>query len=156
MVANRVVSIREDGRIGTQKHLQAKIFSLRTARARNGISGCCVHVLVMDFFITVLSCLPSLFFFLRCASYARGDANITIRGVNLSENAIARGSVVFLASSFLYTYQVDFIDSTGSSDLSAVQVDDESTYVAVETAFNGFEGEVDRKHQQHVKNKKYA
>ncbi|CAN0430305.1 unnamed protein product, partial [Ascophyllum nodosum] len=70
--------------------------------------------------------------------------------------AIARGSVVFLASSFLYTYQVDFIDFTGSSDLSALQVDDESTYVAVETAFNGFEGEVDRKHQQHVKNKKYA
>ena len=60
---------------------------------------------------------------------------------------------MFLASSFLYTYQVDFIDSTGSSDLSAVQVDDESTYVAVETAFNGFEGEVGRKHQQHVKTK---
>ena len=156
MVANRVVIIREDDRIGTEKYFQAKIFSLRTARARNGIRGCYLHVLVMHFFIAVLSCWPPLFFFLRRASYARDDAKITIRGVALSENAIARGSVVFLASSSLYTNQVDFIDFTGSTDLSAVQVDDKSTYVAVETAFNGFEGEVGRNHQQRVKNKKMS
>ena len=155
MVANRVVSIWEDDRIRTEKYFQAKIFPLRTARARNGIRECYLHVLVMHLFIAVLSCWPPLFFFLRRARYARDDAKITIRGVALSENTIALGSVVFPASSSLYTNQVDFIDFNGSLDLSAVQVDDESTYVAVETAFNGFEREVGRKHQQHVKNKKY-
>lgn len=38
--------------------------------------------------------------------------------------------------------QVDFKDSSGSSDLSAVQVDQASSYMAENTSFTGFEGEV--------------
>lgn len=38
--------------------------------------------------------------------------------------------------------QVDFIDSSGSSDLSAVQVDQGSSYMAEDTSFTGFEEEV--------------
>lgn len=38
--------------------------------------------------------------------------------------------------------QVDFKDSSGSSDLSAVQVDQASSYMAEDTSFTGFEGEV--------------
>lgn len=38
--------------------------------------------------------------------------------------------------------QVEFKDTTKSSDLSAVQVDEESSYMAVDTSFVGFQGEV--------------
>ena len=79
----------------------------------------------------------------RChSSYARDDANITIRGATLSDNVVARGSVAFILSSYLYTDQVIFSDIRESPDLLAVQVGDDSTYIAVETTFAGFEGEV--------------
>lgn len=39
-------------------------------------------------------------------SYAREGANVTLRGVTLSDNKVARGSVVFLVDSSLQTYQV--------------------------------------------------
>ena len=38
--------------------------------------------------------------------------------------------------------QVNFKDTTKSSDLSAVQVDADSIYMAEGTSFEGFEGEV--------------
>ena len=38
--------------------------------------------------------------------------------------------------------QVEFRDSSGSLDLSAVQVDQGSNYTAEDTSFKGFEGEV--------------
>lgn len=38
--------------------------------------------------------------------------------------------------------QVDFEDSSGSSDISAVQVDHKSSYMAEYTSFTGFDGEV--------------
>ena len=51
------------------------------------------------------------FFFTRCAvlpppSYARDGANVTLRGISLFDNAVARGSVVFIVNSELQTYQV--------------------------------------------------
>lgn len=39
-------------------------------------------------------------------------------------------------------WQVDFIDSVGYADLSAVQADEESRFIAEDTAFIGFNGEV--------------
>ena len=78
----------------------------------------------------------------RHSSYAREQANITLHGVSLVDNIIARGSVVFVVSSTFRTDQVLFSDSNKSPDLSAVQLDDDSTYVAVETTFYGFQGEV--------------
>lgn len=45
-------------------------------------------------------------------------------------------------SSILYTYRVNFSDSTQTSDLSAVQTDSDSIYIAEETTFVGFEGQV--------------
>lgn len=76
------------------------------------------------------------------ASYAREDATVTAHDVNVSDNEIARGSVMFFVSSTLYTYRVNFSDSTKSPDLSAVQSDHDSTYIAEETIFVGFKGEV--------------
>ena len=80
----------------------------------------------------------------RCASYAREKTNVTIHDALISNNFIARGSVVFVVSTFIQTYRVNFMDTSGSVDLSAVQSDDESTFVAEETAFIGFQGEVRR------------
>ena len=80
----------------------------------------------------------------RCASYAREGANVTIHDALISDNFIARGSMVFIVSSFIHTYQVKFIDNTESADVSAVQLDDDSTFVAEETTFTGFQGEVRR------------
>ena len=68
--------------------------------------------------------------------------NVTIHDAHISDNIIARGSVVFIVSSFIHTYRVNFIDTTESADLSALQSDDNSTFVAEETAFIGFQGEV--------------
>ncbi|CAN0454647.1 unnamed protein product, partial [Ascophyllum nodosum] len=62
------------------------------------------------------------------AIYARDDAYITIRGATLSDNVIARGSVAFILSSYLYTDQVIFSDTRESPDLLAVQVGDDATY----------------------------
>lgn len=76
------------------------------------------------------------------ARYARGEANVTVRDVNVSDNEIARGSVIFVVSSTLSTVRVNFSDSTKSTDRSAVQSDIDSTYIAEETTFVGFEGEV--------------
>lgn len=42
----------------------------------------------------------------------------------------------------VWPHQVVFNDTSGSSDLSAVQVDDSSVYMAEDTSFVGFEGEV--------------
>ena len=55
----------------------------------------------------------------------------------MSDNTIAQGSVVFIVSSNVYAYQVDFVDTSKSSDLSAVQSDGESTFVAEGTIFVG-------------------
>lgn len=38
--------------------------------------------------------------------------------------------------------QVEFKDSSGSKELSAVQVDEMSSYQAEDTSFRGFAGEV--------------
>lgn len=38
--------------------------------------------------------------------------------------------------------QVDFVDFSGSTDVAAVQVDQASSYMAEDTSFTGFEGEV--------------
>ena len=46
--------------------------------------------------------------------------------------------------------QVEFSDSSGSLDLSAVQVDRKSTYTAEDTSFIGFEGEVRFAHNRAV------
>ena len=81
-----------------------------------------------------------------CASYARDKAISTIRDVNISDNTVARGSVVVVYSSTLYTDSVVFSDATKASDLSAVQLDKTSTYIGQEIAFNGFEGEVGARH----------
>ena len=67
---------------------------------------------------------------------------MTLQGVTISDNVIARGSVVFIVSSTVYAYQVVFIDTSESPDLSAVQSDSESTFVAEGTTFIGFQGEV--------------
>lgn len=88
------------------------------------MSECCAHG---------LSCNPS---------FARADAEVIVRGVNVSDNAVALGSTIFIVSSTLYTDRVNFQDSTSSSDLLAVQSDQNSTYVAEKTAFIGFHGEV--------------
>ena len=50
--------------------------------------------------------------------------------------------MAFILSSYLYTDQVIFSDTRESPDLLAVQVGDDATYIAVETTFTGFEGEV--------------
>lgn len=50
------------------------------------------------------------------------------------------GSVLFCGCG--HGAQVDFKDTTKSSDLSAVQVDAGSTYTAEDTSFDGFAGEV--------------
>ena len=57
-------------------------------------------------------------------------------------------SMSFLTNNFVVRLccriwaQVSFIDTTKSSDLSAVQVGKGSTYKAEDTSFVGFEGEV--------------
>ena len=80
-------------------------------------------------------------------SYAREDAEVTVHDVNVSDNEIARGSVIFVVSSTLNTVRVNFSDSTKSLDRSAVQSDSDSTYIAEETTFVGFEGEVSVMHK---------
>ena len=62
--------------------------------------------------------------------------------VHVSDNEVTRGGVVYVASSILYTFRVNFSDSTQLSDLSAVQTASESTYIAEETTFAGFERQV--------------
>ncbi|CAM9180304.1 unnamed protein product, partial [Ascophyllum nodosum] len=59
----------------------------------------------------------------------------------IADNIIARGSVVFISSSNLHAYQVEFIDTSESPGLSAVQSDSESIFVAEGTAFIGFQAE---------------
>ena len=80
----------------------------------------------------------------RCTSYARDGANVAIHDALISDNVIAQGSAVLIVSSFIHTYQVKFVDTTESAELSAVQSDDNSTFVAEETAFVGFQGKVRR------------
>ncbi|CBJ26637.1 adhesin-like protein [Ectocarpus siliculosus] len=75
------------------------------------------------------------------AIYARDNAEVVLRGVELYDNVVARGSVVFIVSSNLTTYQTVFTDTEGSSDLSAVQADEDSSYKAEDTSFVGFAGE---------------
>lgn len=41
-----------------------------------------------------------------------------------------------------YPNQVEFIDSSESPDISAIQADEKSEYIAQDTAFRGYEGEV--------------
>ncbi|CAM9462085.1 unnamed protein product, partial [Ectocarpus sp. 12 AP-2014] len=74
------------------------------------------------------------------AIYARDKAEVVLRGVELSDNVVARGSVVFVVSSNLTTYQTVFTDTAGSPDLSAVQADEGSSYKAEGTSFVGFAG----------------
>lgn len=65
-------------------------------------------------FLFVTRLFPSLFsaeispFFLSCLvfSYARSGANVTLRGISLFDNDVARGSVAFVIESTLYAYQV--------------------------------------------------
>lgn len=45
-------------------------------------------------------------------SYARADATVNVRGVSLTDNVVARGSVVFVVASTLRTYQVRYHFST--------------------------------------------
>ena len=40
------------------------------------------------------------------SSYARDHANVSLRGISVSENSVARGSVIFVVNSVLETYQV--------------------------------------------------
>ncbi|CAN0005479.1 unnamed protein product [Ectocarpus fasciculatus] len=75
------------------------------------------------------------------AIYARDKAEVVLRGVELYDNVVARGSVVFVVSSNLTTYQTVFTDTGRSSDLSAVQADEDSSYKAEDTSFVGFVGE---------------
>ncbi|CAM9271368.1 unnamed protein product, partial [Ectocarpus sp. 8 AP-2014] len=75
------------------------------------------------------------------AIYARDNADVVLRGVELYDNVVARGSVVFVVSSNLTTYQTVFTDTGGSPDLSAVQADEDSSYKAEDTSFVGFAGE---------------
>lgn len=62
--------------------------------------------------------------------------------MHVSDNEVTRGGVVHVMYSILYTFRVNFSDSTQLSDLSAVQTDIESIYIAEETTFVGFEGQV--------------
>ncbi|CAN0008375.1 unnamed protein product, partial [Scytosiphon promiscuus] len=75
------------------------------------------------------------------AIYARDGADVVLRGVQICDNFVARGSAVFIVSSNLTTFEVVFNDTTGSDDLSAVQADEESTFKAEATVFVGFAGE---------------
>lgn len=88
-------------------------------------------------------CIPlSRFSTTYYPSYALEDAEVTVHDVNVTDNIVAQSSVMFVVSSTLYTYRVNFRDFTKSSDLSAVQSDRDSTYIAEETTFVGFDGEV--------------
>ncbi|CAM9101274.1 unnamed protein product, partial [Laminaria digitata] len=73
--------------------------------------------------------------------YARANTTVILQGMSLVDNTGARGSVIFVISSHLQTYQVEFSDSSGSLELSAVQVNEGSSYMAEDTSFVGFEGE---------------
>ena len=53
---------------------------------------------------------------------------------------------MFISSSNLHAYQVEFIDTSESPGLSAVQSDGESIFVAEGTAFIGFQAEVCGRH----------
>ncbi|CAN0330304.1 unnamed protein product [Ascophyllum nodosum] len=75
------------------------------------------------------------------AIYAREGVLVTLQGIIISDNTIARGSVVFIVSSKVYAYQVEFVDTSASPDRSAVQLDGDSIFVAEGTAFMGFQGE---------------
>lgn len=46
-----------------------------------------------------------LYMLLPC-SYARDHANVSLRGISVSDNSVARGSVIFVVNSVLETYQV--------------------------------------------------
>ncbi|CAN0138387.1 unnamed protein product, partial [Pylaiella littoralis] len=76
------------------------------------------------------------------AIYASNDAYVFLRGMKLSGNTANRGSVVFLVSSNCMTDQVIFEDPLGAIGLSAVEVDGNSSYMAEDTSFVGFAGEV--------------
>ncbi|CAN0483455.1 unnamed protein product, partial [Ectocarpus sp. 8 AP-2014] len=76
------------------------------------------------------------------AIYARDNAVVALRGVEVSDNFVTRGSAIFLVNSTLITYQVVVNDTSKNSDLSAVQTDALSTYTAEDTSFVGFAGEV--------------
>ena len=53
---------------------------------------------------------------------------------------------MFIVSSNVHAFQVEFIDTSESLDLSAVQLDGDSMFVAEGTAFIGFQGEVGGRH----------
>ncbi|CAM9574874.1 unnamed protein product, partial [Ectocarpus sp. 12 AP-2014] len=77
------------------------------------------------------------------AIYARDNAVVALRGVEVSDNFVTRGSAIFVVNSALITFQqVVVSDTSKNSDLSAVQTDRLSTYTAEDTSFVGFAGEV--------------
>ncbi|CBJ33129.1 asn/thr-rich large protein family protein [Ectocarpus siliculosus] len=76
------------------------------------------------------------------AIYARDNAVVALRGVEVSDNFVTRGSAIFLVNSTFITSQVVVNDTSENSDLSAVQTDALSTYTAQDTCFVGFAGEV--------------
>ncbi|CAM9130909.1 unnamed protein product [Laminaria digitata] len=75
------------------------------------------------------------------AIYARANTTVVLQDMSLVDNTVARGSVIFVTGSHLQTYQVEFSDSSRSEELSAVQVNEGSSYTAEDTSFVGFAGE---------------
>eukprot|EP00904_Undaria_pinnatifida_P010820 jgi/Undpi1/6869/HiC_scaffold_21.g09345.m1 len=75
------------------------------------------------------------------AIYARDGSTVKLTGISLYDNTAARGSMVFVVRSVLETSQVKFINFSASVELSAVQVDQSSSFTGDHTSFIGFEGE---------------
>ncbi|CAB1104673.1 unnamed protein product [Ectocarpus sp. CCAP 1310/34] len=76
------------------------------------------------------------------AIYARDYAVVALSGVEVADNFVTRGSAIFVVNSALITSQVVVSDTSENPDLSAVQTDRLSTYIAEDTSFVGFAGEV--------------
>ncbi|CAM9587167.1 unnamed protein product [Ectocarpus fasciculatus] len=77
------------------------------------------------------------------AIYARDNAVVTLRGVEVSDNFVTRGSAIFVVNSELITSQQVVVNDTSENpDLSAVQTNTLSSYTAEDTSFVGFAGEV--------------